>query len=164
MRVIRKTIVTDINHEDLVNLFSTALTGSDMLGCDYDKDFWGLIDPEKRQGDCFEDRIADTLLNGGTVYMYDYYAEGELYGGKGELIEDSEESDGDGMYAITLKDVIEGLQRAADGSFKWDDEYEKAEARENFDNYVDEGDYGNFDLDMAENLMQIIMFNEVVYA
>ncbi len=147
-------------HETLVNLFSTALTGSEMLGCDYDEDFWGLLPEEKRQGEYFEDKIVDTLINGGKVCLYDYYAEGELHGEKGEIVPE----EGSGKYTITLKDVIDGLQRAADGSFKIDNDWEKKEAREAFLLLIEGDECDEFDRDKAENLVQIIIFNEVIYA
>ena len=161
MKVSRKIIITEINHKDLVNLFSTALTGSDMLGCDYDKDFWNGIPEKKRKGQCFEDHIADVLLNGGKVYVYDYYANGELHNEKGTILDDDE--NGNAMYELTLQDIVNGLQRTAEGDFKWDDPWERADAREKFDDYIDEGEYGNFDLDGGEVLMQIILFNEIIY-
>ena len=111
MKVSRKIIITEINHKDLVNLFSTALTGSDMLGCDYDKDFWNGIPEKKRKGQCFEDHIADVLLNGGKVYVYDYYANGELHNEKGTILDDDE--NGNAMYELTLQDIVNGLQRTA---------------------------------------------------
>lgn len=160
MKLLRKTVITEIDHDDLVNLFSTALTGSDMLGCEYDKEAYAKIPPEKTIGDCFEDRIADTLLNGGKVYVYDYYAVGEVYGGKGKVMDDGS---GDGIYEIGLQDIVNGLQAAANGSFKWSDDSEEKCALQSFDAFADTGDWCEFDIEAGENLMQIILFNELIY-
>lgn len=160
MKLLRKTVITEIDHDDLVNLFSTALTGSDMFGCEYDKEAYAKIPPEKTIGDCFEDRIADTLLNGGKVYVYDYYADGEVYGSKGKVMDDGS---GDGIYEIGLQDVVNGLQAAANGSFKWNDDSEEKCARQSFDAFAEDEEMGEFDIESAESLMQIILFNEFIY-
>lgn len=154
------SIPPDKIHEKLVNLFS-AINGSDMLHPGYDYDFWEEIPEDRKHGDCFEHHIADTLLNGGNIYVDDFYAEGELHGEKGEIITD--DKDGDAKYTINLSDVIKGLQNAANGTFKHENAWERADARESFLNFIDEGDYGNFDLNDGENLIQIILFNEIIY-
>lgn len=155
------SIPSDKIHEKLVYLFSGTAFGSDMLNFDYDKDFWNELPDDKKQGDCFEDHIAETLLNGGNIYVYDYYAKGELHGKKGEIIRD--DKDGDAKYTINLSDIIKGLQNAANGTFKHDEAWERAEARESFLNFIDEGEYNNFDSNNGEDLVQIILFNEIIY-
>lgn len=162
MKLIRQTVITEITHADIVKLFSTALNGSTIFGCDYDKDFHQSLCEDQRQGESFEEKIANTIINGGKVYVYDKCAEGEVLGKNGIVLEDTD--DGDVMYEITLKDVVDGLQNAADGSFQFTDPYERADARDAFEQFLDEGDYGNFDREYAETLMQIIVFNGIVYA
>ena len=76
-----KTIISDINFEDLVDLFSTALYGSHKFGAYYNKSDYEKC-PDKNDGDCYEDKLARILLNGGTVVVFDLYAEmdGDFYG------------------------------------------------------------------------------------
>ena len=66
-----KTTITELTHDDLVNLFSTALYGSSYLSADWDDDL------PTNEDSCYEDTIADILLAGGHVYVKDHYAEGE---------------------------------------------------------------------------------------
>lgn len=163
------SIPSDKIHEKLVYLFSGALTGSDMLSCDFDTDFWEEIPEDRKQTQwdipCFEDKIADILLNGGNIYVYDLYAEGELHGEKGEIItvDIFGHEAGEAKYTINLSDIIKGLQNAANGTFKHDEAWERADARESFLNFIDEGEYNNFDSNNGEDLVQIILFNEIIY-
>lgn len=72
-----KTIITDITHEDLVDLFSTATYGSNYLSLAFinEDDYYGtkLEDSE----DCWEDKFTKVLLDGGCIEVLDYYAEDE---------------------------------------------------------------------------------------
>lgn len=56
-----QTTITDITKEDLVNLFSTAIYGSNYLSVEFDESV------EHDEQDCYEDIIANILLNGGAV-------------------------------------------------------------------------------------------------
>ena len=73
MKIKNNVEIIDITHDDLVNLFSTALYGSSYLSAEYNKDFYNSIPADKKKGDCYEDHIADVLLNGGEIYIYDAY-------------------------------------------------------------------------------------------
>ena len=152
--------IIDITHEDLVILFSTALYGSSYLSAEYDKDFYNSIPKDKKEGDCFEDHLADVLLNGGEIYIYDAYSEGEVYSKNGELIKEEYCDEEYAQYTLTLTDIIEGLQRAANGTYKTnnDDKF----IRQCFNEFADEYHY-NLDMTDADALMQIIIFNELIY-
>lgn len=138
--------------ETLHKLFSTALTDGNS---DYDKDFWESLAHDKQQGNRYEDRLLDCLLNGGTIHIYDDQADGELYGAKGVILKD-----GRGMYTVTLKDIIDGLQRAADGSFKFEDDSEKKEVKDAFLSLMKDVFLPEF---FAIPLIQVILFNELIY-
>ena len=118
MKLKNNVEIIDITHEDLVNLFSTALYSSSYLSAEYDKDFYNSIPKDKKEGDCFEDHLADVLLNGGEIYIYDAYSEGEVYSKNGELIKEEYGGEEYAKYTLTLTDIIEGLQRAANGTYK----------------------------------------------
>ena len=76
-----KTTIESITHDDLVELFSTALYGSDIFGVDYDAEVYNHC-PDKKGNDCLEDKIARILLNGGSITISDLYAddENDFYG------------------------------------------------------------------------------------
>lgn len=138
--------VTSLAHSDIVDIFSTGLTGCDYLSVDNDDQFYAdyekcLKNPE----DCFEDKIAKILNNGGSIKIIDMYAEGEIYSERGKLI-DEDDDESDVVYTITIEDVLKGCSTI--------EGYKYATTL-----LVDEdGDYYT-----ANNLLQIILFGEVIY-
>ena len=154
-----KTTITELTHDDLVELFSTALTGSSYLVADYDES------TEYDEDDCFEDILANILLHGGSIKATDYYADGCVYGSLPHEYVDNDD-EGEVVYVLTLDDIKRGLERAADGTFnagndRWT-ELTKRSARVSFDSFMDE-DSCEFDLVRADILMQIILFDEIIY-
>lgn len=95
-----KITVTEINHEELVDLLSTALYDSSWFGADYDSDAYKKL--ENTTGECFEDKLADMLLAGHQITITDYEAEGESYSSKCTRIT----ADGNAVYKIGLDDIL----------------------------------------------------------
>ena len=151
------TKISKIEHDDLVNLFSTALYGSTYLSADYEPN------ADLEDCECFEDKLARTLLNGRKINVIDYYAEGDVYGDCDYIIDDEDNV----VYKITLDDIIKGLENASNGTFNPSSEREEFIKREKkwakkcFQQLVEES--CEFDLISADCLMQIILFNEVIY-
>lgn len=75
-----KITVMSMEHNDLVDLLSTALYGSTWFGADYDHAIYNSL--TETQGQCFEDALADMLLAGHKITITDYEAEGEKYSDK----------------------------------------------------------------------------------
>lgn len=155
-----KTTITELTHDDLVELFSTALTGSSYLSADYEESI------EYDEEDCFEDILANILLHDGSIKVTDYYADGRVYGSLPHEIDEGE----DVTYFVTYDDIKRGLERAADGLFNagenskyvnWRD-MALGFARRSFDAFVMYED-GGFDADAAACLLQIILFGEIIY-
>lgn len=146
-----KTTITEITHDDIVNLLSTGLYGSQFLGVDYSKGDYRKI-PNPDEYDCIEDKCAKLLLNGKSIVIYDMYAEDEEdFHGK---LYHSWDSDNETMdYTITLSDIKKGIEKAIDNG-GWDAECA-------FDLIND--DSRDLDLTEAENLLQIITFGEAIY-
>ena len=107
-----KTTITELGHNDLVNLFSTALYGSSYLGADCEEAV------EHNEKDCFEDILANILLHEGLIMITDYYAEGCVYGSLPYEIDGGENV----TYFVTYDDIKRGLERAADGTFNAGDD------------------------------------------
>ena len=146
-----KTTISDINLEDLVDLFSTALYGSQNFGADYKKEDYNQC-PDKSENDCFEDKLAKILLNHGVVYIYDRYAEMEddFYG---DLHHHWDEEFQVMEYTVSLKDIEVGIQMALDNG-GW-----SAECARDLINHEE----GNLDLPEAEEILQWILFGESIY-
>ena len=94
-----KITVTELDHEDLVNLLSTALYGSSWFEADYDNNIYRTL--TVKGGDCFEDKLADMLLAGHKITIIDHEAEGESYSKKCVGF-DGESA----IYEVTLKDFL----------------------------------------------------------
>lgn len=159
-----KTTITELSHDDLVNLFSTALYGSSYLSADYTIEDRKSVNTS--DDDCYEDIIAKILLSGKSIEVTDNYAEGCSYGSLPYRFQDKDDEDSSVIYRVTLDDIIRGLERAADGTFNADDdewtEQTKRSARASFDSFMDK-DKCDFDLVMADILMQIILFDAIIY-
>lgn len=145
------TTITDITHEDLVDLLCTATYGSSWLEC-YAPDREGL---DIADTDCRDDVWAKALLAGKKIECIDHYAEGEVYGSLGRVDEED-----DGIYLIGIEDVRKGLENAINGTFI-DEANCKAWARECAQHFI--AGEGEMDEPEAECLMQIIMFGDVIY-
>lgn len=148
-----KTIINELTQEDLVNLLCTATYGSMWLSC-YAPDREGV---EITESDCMEDEWAKCLLAGKKIACTDYYAdEGEHYG----TLEHYTEEDGQTTYLVSLQDIINGLQKCADGDYT-----ESEEHGEWISKCLRELQNGGYNLDQprAESLMQIILFGELIY-
>jgi hypothetical protein len=95
-----KITVTEIEHDELADLLSTALEGSNWFGASYDKTLYESI--QDTHGHCFEDKLADMLLSGHQITITDYEAEGESYSRKCTKIT----ADGDVVYKVGLDDFL----------------------------------------------------------
>lgn len=150
-----RTIIEELSQEDLVDLLCTATYGSNWLEC-YAHDKEGVDITEQ---DCLEDEWAKCLLAGKQIACIDHYAEGEIYGDKKNAVV-SEDGDESVCYLITLDDILEGLAKCADGTTA-DSNDDKAYLLTCFNTFKEND--GGMDLPQAEALMQVIMFNELIY-
>lgn len=158
--------ITEITQEDLVNLLSSALYGSSYLSADYEESV------EHDEDDCYEDIMAKILLHGGKIMVTDGYAEdGEVYGSLPCRVDKNEDEGGlTTTYFVTLQDIMDGLTRAANGTFNAgeNDEYTPdwrdrniEFARRSFNAFL--FDEASWDALTADCLMQIILFDQIVY-
>lgn len=135
--------VTGVTHEELVNLFSTAFYGNENMGAHYDKNELNQIPENKREGDCFEDFLADMILNGKSIQVTDYLAEGEVY--EHLPSHPAEYDDEFIIYDVTLEDILQGL--SSEVNFQMMQEIQSGEG----------------DMFTAYGLMQRIIFTEEIY-
>lgn len=156
-----KTIIEKLAREDLVNLLCTATYGSYWLECNA-PDREGLDITEQ---DCLEDVWAKALLAGKKIECIDHYAEEEMYGPLGDHLDE----DGNGVYLVSLQDILDGLAKCADGTFKVAasnyNNYGESEKRWLRECYVHFTTDESLEMDQpeAEALMQVIMFGELIY-
>lgn len=141
-----KISVTSISRDELVTLFSDSTYGSNWLTFN-SKEVYGAILPtnmknikeehEKEHSTyCREDKWADILLNGGTLVAVDFY-------------DKDEDGEYGRCYPITLANILNGLTKA------------QKECPYNFANVAKfDGSADYFD---ANNVMQCIIFGEVIY-
>ena len=132
-----KRTLDNINKEFLVDLLSTATYGCDFLSL-HTLVNENTIDDQFDEGylryRCREERWADRLLGGGHVVVLDW--------------EDTDVDDKPTRHELTLEDFKNGLIKARDG-----------EAAKDWADFVDETD----DFYTCNNLLQVIVFGEIVY-
>lgn len=142
--------ISDISQENLVDLFSVALYGSDRFFARVKrKDY----EPLRCAGDCIEDKLAKVLLNGGSIYVFDKYAddENDFYGNPVALTHEYSEEDEAMCYTVKLPDVEDGLARAYESQYACD--------------YLKHLMYDPCQMDIteADALLQFVLFGEVIY-
>lgn len=150
--------ITELTKEDLVDLFSTAFYGSNYLSADYEEAI------EYDEEDCHEEILAEILLNGGAIKVTDSYADGCHYGNLRYQFNE----DYDATYYVTLEDIKKGLEKAANGTFNLRPDVgadyadrNKECARSCFNAFA--FDEREWDALTADYLMQIILFDEIIY-
>ena len=155
-----KTIITDITKEDLVELFSAAFYGSQYWGADYDINEFRKI-PNQDDCESIEDRLAKMLLNRKPITIYDMYAEDEE-DFHGNLWHQWDGDNGTMDYLVNLKDIEKGLQKCLDGTFKVNDgcDEEVGYIRKCMSDLMNDGD---LDLYEAQNILQVIVFGQIIY-
>lgn len=147
-----KVQVTELTHEEIVDILSTGLSGNNVIGIDYNSDEWEALPEDKKTIDpCFEDKCADLLLAGKTIDLVDFEAEDNgLNGTKGKMVPNDDEwntyAEEVGLYRIGLTDFLEAC------STKEGIGYATTLTSE----------YGG-DFWDGYNLIQIVMFGEVIY-
>lgn len=134
-----KTTIVTISREELVNLFATGLYGSSYLDADYDSN------PDLAVCECFEDKLAVSVLAGRSITFRDMYAEGEVYGNLPHTIHEDEVT-----YEVTLEDIKKGLEKAAE-TCPWA-----------FRAFADE-DSPDWDYYAGDALLQTIVFGDLIY-
>lgn len=145
-----KTQVLNLNHEDLVDLFSTAFSGS-LNFC------VGICDAHKEEDDCFEDVLAKVVLDAKVadekMRVYDLNTE-EGDEPTGNLTYDKTKN-GVIYYYVGMKEIINGLEAAANS----DEQY----IRDSFESFKNREEDCDWDATRADILMQMIVFGEVIY-
>lgn len=132
--------VTNIEHEELVDLLSTALYGSTWFDASYDKKVYESL--TKKTGECFEDKLADMLLNGHKIAIIDLEANGESYSKNFVRFE--------GRYQNAVYEV------------KLDDFLKVASTKKGF-KLLEEVLSGEGDFYTADAFLQRVVFGEEIY-
>ena len=149
-----KITILEINHEDLVELLSTALYGSYFLGCNYQVDDNMETVKFKESDTCFEDKAARCLLQGKYIEIFDRYAEDESDDYDSPL-EHYWDKEGECMvYKVYLDDIKSVLSCMLDEGSGW-----KFECAANFTRYEE----SDFDQPQAECIIQHVLWNEEIY-
>lgn len=143
-----------LTQEVLSVLIETATYGSGWLDYQFDRTQVPLIENE---AGC--DTVARILLAGGEVEFIDHWAEepDEIYSETGYFESDA------GIYPVTLEDIVKGLEKAESGEWNAYDEETRKIVKEDVADLMNGVDETCLDLDAADCIMQVILFNETVY-
>lgn len=143
-------VVTEITHDELVNIFSILPAEHD-FEVNIKREDWKKIEKKAlaewakthpNDEYCFEDKCADILLNGGKIYVTDIYAEGVVYGTLKHSVDEEDESV---TYEVKLNDFFRGFCNP--------------DAMEHVKDLAD----GNDDYETAFCLIQYATFGEEIY-
>lgn len=129
--------LNNINKEVLVDLLATATYGCDYLSIltlKTEKYIDEKFDSDYLENRCCEELWADRLLGGGHIVVVNY--------------EDEDENGVPVKYKLNLEDFKNGLNKARD-----------KEAVRDWADFVEEED----DYYTCNNLLQVIVFGEIVY-
>ena len=132
--------VTELSHDDLVNILSTGLYGSTWFEASYDHNIHRSL--AKKEGECFEDALADMLLAGHKITIKDYEAEDVSYSDK---CVGFHTDSGAAIYEICLDDILE-----------------VASTKEGYE-LINEVLSGEGDFYTADAFLQRVVFGEEVY-
>lgn len=150
--------VTEITVEEISDFLETATTGSTDLCYDYDEDehFKELEKREMITSKMYmSERAAVMLDSGGTIQLIDIESDGEHYWKLPYKVTSEKET----IYFITINDFREGIERALNGTYFITSIDEKKEVMDAARNIID-GAYDQYD---AWLVIQVIMFNEIIY-
>lgn len=152
-----KLTITKLEGRDLSLLLGAAAAGSEWLAITTNKDARGGF---KVDGSVdLAASWAAHLLAGGKLTAFDSQAEGEL---RGPIKDKHLDEDGDGVYIFGLDDIIRGLEAAANATYTGALERGKDPGSSSFSSLYFR-DISAFSGPEADVLLQIILFNEIVY-
>ena len=143
--------VKSMEHDELVDLLTTALSGSSWFGADYNNNIYQSI--KETHGNCFEDKLADMLLSGHKITIIDYYAEGDKYSNKCTGFDDDENA----IYEIGLEDILKVASTTIGYKILREVIGYDREHGDEFDE-VGSGDYWT-----ADAFLQRVVFGEEIY-
>lgn len=132
--------VVSLNHDELVDLLSTALDGSSWFDASYDRKIYDTLTNTK--GKCFEDKLADMLLAGHKITIVDMEAEGVSHSNKCVGFEKESEC---AIYEVKLEDFLKVASTTT--GYKLINEVLSGE-----------GDYWT-----ADSFLQKVVFGEEIY-
>lgn len=151
-----KTIIEELNHEDLVDFLSTALYRSSIFSCNYSKETYEKY-CEVSDNDCIEDKMAKLLLRGDEIFIGDMNAIDDDDANGSTLPHEWDDEREIMWYDVTLDDIKRGVQKCLDGTGDDKEEYLRRCA---MDFVNGEGD---MDLPEAVAIMQVILWGELIY-
>ena len=126
-----------LKREQLIDILSGALYGSPWFGADYKtEDYLEIKNGVNDEDECFEDKLADLLLAGKKINIYDI-----------EEMEDEDDDEGEWNHWLDLNDIRRGLLIVRD---KYPDFY-----RDLVEEYADLWDY--------DSVLQCAIFGELTF-
>ena len=150
-----KTTVSELTRAELVSLLSAATYNSDQFAISVPDPVRMMLEIE--DDDCREDVWAKALLGGYALAVHDLQADGCHHGALPHYLNPDDEDII--CYRMGLADIQRGLAAAIDGDFEGD-EGDRNQALEAWRDFAAD----SLDNVSAETLMQVIVFNQIIYA
>ena len=156
-----KTTIKKVTYDELVALLDTYAS---FWSVKYDNDVYKKFN---KQGEALEEACATMLLGGESIKVLDYKAEDEdeFYG---HLPHEWDDVHHCMVYTVNIDDIKQGLANAFDGTFIISDVFDDDEftdIRKTAARYATDlaTDVCDVDTPCIETLMQIILFDEIIY-
>ena len=142
-----------ISKEVLDTMIGTVSYGSQWLCQQFDKSQVPEVD-----GEYPDETAVRILLNGGTVDFLDVWAEDgyDVYSDTGYFETDC------AVYPTDMYDIEAGLEKIREGTWNYCDDEQKELVESDLEELM-KGEDSCFDIEEAERIMQVILFNEIVY-
>lgn len=155
-----RVTVTKLDWVD-VNKVLYAVQAYSPFSLEYNKEFYNNLKVGEIKGDnkSVEDMATDVVMNGGTIYIYDDLSNGKKYNKKAEVVREDFSTKPYVMYPLTLDDFKVGFENLLNRKYDCDNKIEEDIVNESANHFME----GNPNGDDLYPVLQVIMFNEIVY-
>lgn len=148
--------VVEISNQELADFLETALYGANDFSVEFDENFYAKIPYEQKTEEFTCNKCADILKYGGSIDITDCESDNDdVFGNLPH-----KNTDWGVSYTVTLEDIMSGIDRALNGTYKVSSFLESANVKDSANRIVEGEDYDQYD---AQLIMQVILFDEVIY-
>lgn len=155
-----KINVTKVDWKD-VNKVLYAIQAYSPFSLEYNKEFYNELKVGDIKGDnkSVEDMATDVVMNGGTIYVYDDAENVKKHSNRAELVREDFASKPYVVYALELPDFRTGFENLLNKKYDCDNKLEESLVSDATEKFMK----GEEDGDDLYAILQVIMFNEIVY-
>ena len=148
--------ITEFGYYDIANLIAAAMYDNYLFSVSYDKNYYMAHYYNKDEN--LEEVCATMLTNGHSIYVNNLGVKADENYAYEKIVSYYDEDKKAMVYEISAKDITDGLERAFNGECVCSDG-ERSLLMECVFNLLN----NTIDAPQAEMLIQVILFNEIIY-